>query len=246
MNPLDRMPVACRYALSALAFLAANAGAQVHPPGALPPSVTVTAVVTTTVPNDRLQAWLRAEAEDVNPATAASQTNALIAKALAEAKLHPAVKVATAGYSTQQIAEKGKPTRWRVTQSITLDSSDFTQAASLMSRLQDQDGLLLSNMGFSLSDKVRREAEDSVTDQAIKGWQARAQQAAQGLGFGAWRVGHVVVQTTGGGPVYPQMRAQAMGMAAGAAPVTVEAGTTEVAVTVSGDAVLDQSQPPTR
>lgn len=225
----------------AVALLAARASAQMPPPGIGPPVVTVTAAVTTVVPNDRLQAWMRAEAEDASPATAASQTNTLVAKALAEAKLYKTVKVATAGYSTQQIAEKGKPTRWRVTQSITLDSNDFTQAATLMSRLQDQGGMLLSNMVFSLSDKIRKDAEDSVTEQAIKGWQARAQQAAQGLGFGAWRVGHVTVQTSGGGPVYPQMRVQAMAAPAGA-PVTLEAGTTEVSVTVSGEAVLEQSR----
>src|SRR5258708_40139192 len=99
--------------------------------------VTVTATSTTTVANDRLDAWLRAEAEDVSPATAASQVNAAIAKALAAAKSFAAVKVATAGYSTQQIAEKGKPTRWRVTQSITPESSAFTPAATLMSRFPD-------------------------------------------------------------------------------------------------------------
>src|SRR5438132_8480634 len=90
-----------------------------------------------------------------------------------DAKSVAAVKVATAGYSTQQIAEKGKPTRWRVTQSISLASSDFTQAATLMSRLQDQNGLLLSNMTFTLSEGARRESEDSVTQQALKSWQAR-------------------------------------------------------------------------
>jgi len=246
MNAAARATIALRCALSGLALLTGTAAAQVPPSVPNPPSVTVTAVVTTTVPNDRLQAWLRAEAEDVSPATAASKTNALIAKALAEAKLYPAVKVATAGYSTQQIAEKGKPTRWRVTQSISLDSSDFTQAATLMSRLQDQGGLLLSGMGFSISERTRREAEDAVTEQALKGWQNRAQQAAQGLGFASWRVGHVVVQTTGGGPVYPhQMRAQVMA-APEAAPVTLEAGTTEVSVSVSGDAVLEQSRLPAR
>jgi predicted secreted protein len=237
--------VVLRCAMSALAFAAGSAAAQVPPPVVLPPSVTVTSAVTTNVPNDRLQAWLRAEAEDASPAAAASQTNALIARALSEAKQFAAVKVATAGYSTQQIAEKGKPTRWRVTQSLTLDSPDFTQAATLMSRLQDQGGLLLSGMGFSISEKTRREAEDSVTEQALKGWQTRAQQAALGLGFTGWRVGHVVVQTTGPGPVYPQMRAQAMAAPAGA-PVALEAGTTEVSVSVSGDAILEQPKVPTR
>jgi predicted secreted protein len=221
-----------------LSLVAAGAAAQALTPGIPPPpTVTVTAAATTTVANDRLQASLRAEAEDVNPATAASQVNAAIAKALADAKAYPAVKVATAGYSTQQIAEKGKPTRWRVMQSISLDSGDFTQAAALMSRLQDQGGLLLSNMGFALSEQAQRAAEDSMTQQTLKGWQARAQQAAQGLGFAGWRVGHVTVQTGGGGPVYPLMRAQTMA-APGGAPVTVEAGTTEVTVTVSGDAIL--------
>jgi predicted secreted protein len=245
MNSLDRI-AARRWAWLALTFLASSAMAQMPPTAPLPPSVTVTSVVTTTVPNDRLQAWLRAESEDASPAAAASQTNALIARALAEAKQYPAVKVASAGYATQQIAEKGKPTRWRVSQSISLDSADFTQAATLMTRLQDQGGLLLSGMGFSISEKARREAEDAVTEQALKGWETRAQQASQGLGFSGWRVGHVVVQTTGPGPVYPQMRAQAMASMPGGAPVTLEAGTTEVSVTVSGDALLEQPKLPTR
>jgi predicted secreted protein len=222
----------------ALTPVAVIATAQVPAPSApSPPTVTVTATATTTVANDRLQAWLRAEAENVSPAAAASQANAAIARALADAKAYAAVKVATAGYGTQQIAEKGKPTRWRVTQSISLESSDFTQAATLISRLQDEGGLLLSSMGFSISERARREAEDSVTQQALKSWQARAQQAALGLGFSGWRVGRVTVQTSGGGPAYSLMRAQAMA-SPGGAPVALEAGTTEVTVTVSGDALL--------
>jgi predicted secreted protein len=237
MNSPDHLATSRLLAATALTLFAVAASAQT-PTSSAPPTVTVTATATTTVANDRLEAWLRAEAEDVSPATAASQVNAAIAKALAAAKSVAAVKVATAGYSTQQIAEKGKPTRWRVTQSITLESSDFTQAATLMSRLQDQNGLLLSNMSFTLSERARRESEDSVTQQALKSWQARSQQAALGLGFTGWRVGHVTVQSSGGGPVYPLMRAQAMASPAGGAPVALEAGTTEVTVTVSGEAIL--------
>ncbi len=220
-----------------LVALAGGAGAQPTP--ASPPSVTVTAVATSTVPNDRLQAWLRAEAEDASPASAASQANARVARALSEAKGFPTVHVATAGYATQQIAEKGKPTRWRVTQSITLESGDFVQAATLLTRLQEADSMLLSGMGFTISERARSEAEDALTAQALKGWQSRAHAAAQGLGFAAWRVGHVVVQTSG--PVLPQGRIQAMAAPGGAA-VALEAGTTEVTVTVSGDAVLEPAK----
>src|SRR5581483_9787422 len=50
------------------------------------PTVTVTASATASVANDRLQAWLRTEAEHVDPAAAANQVNAAMAKALARAK----------------------------------------------------------------------------------------------------------------------------------------------------------------
>jgi len=221
----------------AAAVTIADASAQVPPPG--PPTVTVSASSTATVPNDRLQAWLRAEAENASAAAAASQVNATVAKALATAKAYPAVKVASAGYSTYQVGEQNKPQRWHVSQSISLDATDFTAAATLISKLQDEGGMLLSNMAFSLSDKARHDAEDSVTQQAIKGWQERAQRAAQGLGFGAWRTGRVTVQANEGGRVFPMARAPAMSVQA-AAPVAVEAGTTDVTVSVTGDAVLDQ------
>jgi predicted secreted protein len=226
---------AARMLVAVAACASATAIAQVPVPS--PPSVTVTASASATVINDRLQAWLRAEAENASASAAASQVNATIARALETAKGYPSVKVATAGYSTQQVSDKVRAQRWRVVQSISLDAGDFAAAAALISRLQDESGLLLSGMGFSLADKTRHDAEDSVTQQAIKMWQARAQQAARGLGFAAWKVGHVTVQTSDGGRVYPMARAQPMA-SSGGAPVALEAGTTEVTVTVSGEAVL--------
>lgn len=209
------------------------------------PIVTVSASATATIGNDRLQAWLRAEAENPSPAAAASQVNAIVAKALAVAKAYPSVKVATAGYSTQQVSDKAKANRWRVTQTVSLDSADFTAAATLITKLQDEDGLLLSGMGFALADKTRRDAEDGVTKQAIRSWQSRAEQAAQALGFANWRPGHLTVQPGDGGRVYPVMRAQAApGFAQ--APVALEAGTTDVTVTVSGEAILEAAKTPPR
>ena len=221
--------------VASAAWSAASALAQTLPPQQ--PAVTVTASATATITNDRLLAWMRSEAENASAAAAASQVNATIAKALAEAKGYPSIKVATAGYSTQQVSDKARAQRWRVVQTISLEASDFSAAAALISKLQDEHGLLLSGMGFSLSEKTRRDAEDGVTQQAIKMWQARAQQAASGLGFAKWRPGHVVVQTSDVGRVLPMARAQAMSGPMSAAPVTMESGTSEVTVTVSGDAV---------
>lgn len=229
-------------ALLVVGATAGLAGAQA-PAVPMQPIVTVSASATATVNNDRLQAWLRAEAENPSAAAAASQVNALIAKALATARSYPAVKLATAGYSTQQITEKGKPSRWHIAQSISLDAADFTVAATLITKLQEEDGLLLSGMGFSLADKTRRDAEDGLTRQAIRSWQSRAEQAAQALGFAGWRPGHLTVQTGDGGRVYPAMRAQA---APGFAPVALEAGTTDVTVTVNGEAILEAATMPAR
>ena len=208
-----------------------------------PPSVTVTASATTSVANDHLQASMRAEAENASAAAAASQVNAAIGRALTMAKSVPTIKVATTGYTTYQVTDKPNAQRWHVVQTISLESTDFTAVATLITRLQDEGGLLLSNMGFSLSDKTRHETEDRLTQEAIKGWQERAQSSAQGLGFDAWRPGHVTVQTEGG-RVYPLPRMQALAAPAGAAPVAVEAGTSDVTVTVSGEAVLDWTRPP--
>ena len=241
-----RIPMRRAAAVAMLVAAGATAGVACAQP-AVPtqPIVTVSASATATVSNDRLQAWLRAEAENPSPATAASQVNAIIAKALAGARSYPAVKLATAGYSTQQISEKGKPSRWHVAQAVSLDSADFTAAAILITKLQDEDGLLLSGMGFSLSDKTRRDAEDGVTRQAIRSWQSRAEQAAQALGFAGWRPGHLTVQAGDGGRVYPTMRAQATpGFAQ--APIALEAGTTDVTVTVNGEAILEAATMPMR
>jgi predicted secreted protein len=230
-------------AWTASAVAVGTAAAQMPPQGPPQPTVSVTASAMATVPNDRLQAWLRAEAENASSGAAASQVNAAVAKALASAKSYPAVKVATAGYSTYQVGDKPGAQRWHVTQTISLESQDFTAATTLITRLQEE-GLLLSAMAFSLTDKARQDAEDGVTQQAIKGWQERAQRAAQGLGFSSWRPGHVIVQTNDGGRVYPVMRAQAMAAPASGAPVATEAGTTDVSVSVSGDALLGEPRPP--
>jgi len=204
-----------------------------------PPSVTVTASATASVANDRMHAWLRSEIDNPDPAKAASEVNTRIAKALARAKAVPGVEVTTSGYSSFQVTEKNQPPRWRVTQSLFLEASDFATLAALVSRLQGEDGLLLSGLSFSVSEATRRKTEDALTQQAIKAWQARAKNAADGLGFPAWRVGKVAIQTGDHMPPRPLQRSAGVAYAASAAPVAVEGGNSDITVTVSGDAVLE-------
>ena len=201
------------------------------------PAVSVTASATTSVANDRMFAWLRAEVDNADPVRAAADVNARIGKAIERAKGTPGVDVKTSGYSSYQFTDKAV-TRWRVQQSISLESSDFAALAALLTRMQAEDALVMSGMSFAVSNDARRKVEDALTQEAIKGWQARAQSASRALGFDAWRVGHVNVMT--GEPMRPQpmMRMAAAAAAGGGAPVNAEGGNTDITVTVSGDALL--------
>jgi predicted secreted protein len=204
------------------------------------PVVTVTASANRSVPNDRMHAVLRAEAEDADAVKAAGAVNARMARALARAKASPGVQTSTSSYTTYQSGDPAKgATRWRVAQSLDVTGSDFVAMAALVSTLQAEDGLLVSGINFSVSPAALRAAEDALVQQAIHGWQQRAQIASQAFGSAAWRTGRVTVQTSepDGGP-RPLMRVQAM--SAGTQPVNVEAGNTEVTVTVTGEAILDK------
>lgn len=229
--------IALALALSTTPALAAAETALIVPST---PSVAVTGAATGTVQNDRMQATVRVEVENANAAAAASDVNARMAKALSRAKSVPAVEAKSAGYSTWQTWEKGRPSKWKVVQSLQLTSTDFAALAALISRLQDEDGLLISGMGFSVSPETRRKAEDALTREAVRSWQQRAATAADALGYASWRAGRITV-TSGDALAVPRpeilMRAQAA--PAGGAPVAVEGGTTELTVTVTGDALLD-------
>ena len=226
----------------ALAAYAGIALADNQPPTV--PVITLSAAATASVPNDRMYAWLRAEAEQADPARAAADVNARMGKALARARVAQGIDAETSGYSSYQITEKNQPPRWRVTQTLALEGSDFAAMANLVSALQAEERMLLSGMNFAVSPSARHKAEDQLTQQALKAWQTRAQNAARGFGLEGWRAGRVTIQT--GDFARPQpmmMRAAAAGMSASAPPVSVEGGNTDVTVNVTGEAVLDPSRP---
>ena len=203
------------------------------------PVINVTASVTSTLPNDRMHAWLRVEVDNPDPAAAANEANTKMAKALARAKSVKGVDASTTAYSSTQISQRNQPAKWRVSQTLQLESADFSALATLVSKMQSEDGLVLSGMNFSASIAARRAAEDALVQQAIKAWQARAQNAAQGFGVSSWRPGHVTIQTADGVRPQPMMRMTAADAVAQSAPVATEAGTSDISVTVSGEAILD-------
>jgi len=229
---------ACGAIAASLAFIgSANAESSSLPPQ---PVISVSASATSALPNDRMSAWLRAEVDNADPVAGANEINTRMGKALARAKAVRGVDASTTSYTSYQISERNQPTRWRISQTLQLESSDFAALAGLVSKIQPEDGLVLSGMNFSVSAAARRTAEDALTQQAIKSWQARAQAAAQGFGSSGWRPGHVAIQTGDFVRPQPMYRASAAQAAAGA-PVATEGGTSDITVTVSGEAILEPS-----
>jgi hypothetical protein len=88
--------------------------------------VTLTASATLQVDNDRMTIHLQAQSEKPTAAAAASEVNAAMTKALATAKGVSAVTAKTLNYSTDQVMEKGRLVRWRVTQLLEIETADFT------------------------------------------------------------------------------------------------------------------------
>ncbi len=218
--------------------------ADAPPPVA--PVITVSAAATASIANDRVYAWLRAETDNTDPAKAAADVNGRMAKALARAKAVAGIDAATSGYSSYQVTDKNQPTRWRVAQTLTLEGTDFAAMATLVSKLQADDGLVMAGMNFAVSTEARRRAEDALTQQAIKAWQVRAQNAANGFGYPGWRPGKVTIQTGDFARPTPMYRQSVSAMAASAPPLALEAGNTDVTVTVAGEAVLDSARPAAR
>ena len=204
------------------------------------PVVTITASATSNVANDRMHAFLRAEADNADAAAAASDVNGRMGRALARARAVAGVEASTAGYSSYQVTEANRPQRWRVSQTLVLESGDFAALSALVSKLQSTDGLVLSGLNFSVSTATRRAAEDSLTQRAIQNWQQRAQLAVAAFGAGGWRTGRVTVQTND--YARPQPMYRSAGVAAASAPVAVEGGMSDVTVTVSGEAILDTAR----
>jgi predicted secreted protein len=209
-------------------------------PIALPadtPAVSLNASATAQVDNDRMTIVLQAESEKPLAADAAREVNAKMARALAVAKSVSAVTAKTVNYSTNQVIEKGRMVRWRVVQWLQVETADFTAGANLATKLQDE-GLLLSSLAFSVSPEARRAAVVKLQHEALTDWQSLAKQAAASMGYGGYTPGRLAINVNDNvPPPRPRFAAQAMAAAA-PEPVNVSAGSSEIVLMVSGEAIL--------
>ncbi len=182
------------------------------------------------VENDRMQAVLSVTAEDDNAARLADQINRSMEAALKTAKARVKVEVRTGSYRTYPVYNKEKIQRWRATQELWLEGSDFAELGSLIGQLQER--LQITSFIFSVSSARRAAVEDELIAQALDAFKQRAELVRKQLAAKGYRIVDVSINAGGGQPV-PMMRGLAM-EAASVAPPALEAGTSTLTVSVGG------------
>ncbi|OGI48844.1 MAG: hypothetical protein A3E57_08150 [Candidatus Muproteobacteria bacterium RIFCSPHIGHO2_12_FULL_60_33] len=182
------------------------------------------------VDNDRMHAVLSLTAEDDNAARLADQINRTMDGALKTAKTKTKIEVRTGGYRTHPVYDKDKIRRWRATQELILEGSDFAELGGLIGQLQER--LQVTFINFSVSPARRAAVEDELITQALDAFKQRAELVRKQLAAKGYRIVDVSINTGGGGPV-PIMRNLAM-EAASVAPPAVEAGASTLNVSVGG------------
>lgn len=219
--------IACLWLLVALPALAQDAA----PP--LFNLVTLSAQAEREVPNDMLYATLVAEAEGADPAQLADGVNRTMRRALELARGYPAVKARSGNYQTYPVYDKNRIARWRVRQELRLEASDFGAATELIGKLQSI--LAVAQLAHGVSGEASRQAENALIAEAIAAFEERARIARDSLKAKSHRLRDLNI--SGGGPMPPRPLAM-RALAAEAAAPALEAGSSRIAVTVSGTVQL--------
>ena len=192
--------------------------------------ISLSVSVETEVETDLLVAVLAAQREGTDAAQLAGEVNSLVDWALNQAKAEAQVESETLGYTTNPVYSKGNLTGWRVRQSIRLRSRDSAALSGLVGRLQER--LLLQSIGYEVSDGRRKDAEDTLIQEGIVAFKARAQLIADQMGQRRHRLVEMRVETQEDHPA-PVFRAMAMADAA-PTPPRIEAGKQTARVQISG------------
>ena len=184
------------------------------------------------VDNDRMHAVLSLTAEDDNAARLADQINRSMDGALKTAKTRPGVEVRTGSYRTWPVYDKNRIRRWRATQELLLEGTDFAELGNLIGQLQER--LQVGSIHFSVSPARRAAVEDELIAQALAAFKQRAELVRKQFAAKGYRLVNVSINTGGGQPA-PLMRGMAMeAMDKSVAPPALEAGTSTLSVNVGG------------
>lgn len=184
------------------------------------------------VSNDQLRASLYVEESNLRAEHVAEKLNVAIKRALAESRSYPLVRVASGGIQNWPVYEKQQISGWRGRAEIRLESEAPEQAAELIGRLQKF--MAIGQVGFSVSNTVRKQVENQLIPEALSLFKERARLVSRELGHSQYRIVQAQVNLQGnhGAPV--MYRKQAMMAAAAESSPQFAPGESEVVVNIDG------------
>lgn len=194
------------------------------------------------VTGDTMQATLRLEVKNRQPAVAAKDLNQRLQDSMQSLRADKALHLQTSQYSTQQIFdEKGRPKDWQVSVELTISSEQWNKLSEHIASLQNK-GWLFSNVNFEVSSEQRKAAEKRLVQRALAEWNEQGELVAKQLQLKKWHIGDLDISHEDAQPprFKPFVHARAMMASAEAAPAPDMAGAdTTVNVTVSGELIAD-------
>lgn len=212
-----------------LVFMLVMAGATAEEPRYN--QVRLQAQESTSVSNDTMHVTMSTYGESRDPADLARQINSDMEWALTLAKAESEISVRTGNYQTYPVLHKNEHKGWRGQQDLELEGEDTRRISDLVGKLQER--LQVKTIRFSVSDQKRHAVENRLIGQALDAFKVRAGIIGDNLQASGYRVVDINVNTAIQRPPVPyQARMSAASMEA--APVAVEAGESDVTVTVSG------------
>jgi predicted secreted protein len=186
--------------------------------------------------NDLGRATIYVEASGANPAELAKRVNATITAALETAKAYEKVKTRSGNTHTYPTNSKeGRISGWRIRSELLLESRAMLDLSELLGKLQEGT-LVIGQIVLLPAPETEKKAEDEATLEAIAAFEAKAKLIADALKK-TYRIRQMNIRSAGQPPVVPMMRAATMA-AMEAAPAPIEAGESQVSVTVSGQIEL--------
>lgn len=190
------------------------------------------------VANDTLTVNLSASHQAPQATEAAKVVNERMAAAIKQAKKVASVQVQTGNYRTHAVYKNQRIIAWRAVQQLQLKSQNFTDLSELVGQLQAD--LQTGAMQFSISADTRDKITDTLTREALAKFQARAALVQSTMKARQYEVVSVQIGDQGYQPPLHSggMRREMAMMAADVPPPTLEAGTSKITVSVSGQIQL--------
>jgi predicted secreted protein len=188
---------------------------------------------------DEIAATLRVETTSPSPAEAQARANAMMQQALTQAHKVAGLVVSTGGYVVWRVGpdQANHNERWQVSQTLSLTGHEAPPMLTLTGSLQQQ-GLVVSSLGWRLSPAGERQAHQQATKQALVALRGRVDEAAVLLDLRFEHFKDIRLDSVAPQPLFRAMApAMAMGAAA-AAPPSVAAEDVPVSATAEADAIL--------